>query len=213
MKEASDHLMKGLKILGGLEPEERLGVYQTIRKKGGLSFIPNAPGVLSRDVSSEELRLNMQGYVEVIKRSIEDTQSSTPSVFLSHSHADKRKVRWIADKLTNAGIRVWIDEAEINHGDSLIEKLSSALNSVDLVLAFLSESSIESEWVKKELEIAMNHEIKRRRVTTVPVLLDPVALPQFLYGKLYADFTTAHRKRTGLPKLIESIYDHKNTNG
>lgn len=45
-----------------------------------------------------------------------------PSIFLSHSSGDKPMVRKIADGLRQQGIRVWIDEAEIHIGESLIQK-------------------------------------------------------------------------------------------
>ena len=71
-----------------------------------------------------------------------------PRVFLSHSHADKRFVRSLAAKLSAKKINVWIDEAEIRPGDSLIEKLRAAIDSVDVLVAVLSRASINSPWEK-----------------------------------------------------------------
>lgn len=109
-------------------------------------------------------------------------------VFLSHSHQDKPFVRKVAADLRAAGHTVWIDEAEINVGDSLIEKISDGLEQVDFVVAVLSEASLKSSWVQKELEIASNREIEEKRVVVMPLLLGDVELPKFLKGKLYADF-------------------------
>jgi hypothetical protein len=81
------------------------------------------------------------------------------SVFLSHSHADKPFARKLTADLRKAGHAVWIDEAEINIGDSLIVKIREGIDEVDYVAAILSTSSINSEWVKKELDIATNREI------------------------------------------------------
>jgi len=46
------------------------------------------------------------------------------SVFLSHNSKDKKWVRKLAERLTSDDVVVWIDEAELNIGDSLIEKIS-----------------------------------------------------------------------------------------
>lgn len=80
-----------------------------------------------------------------------------------------------------------MDEAEIKLGESLIEKICEAIDSVEYVIVLLSKNSIGSSWVKKEVDIAMNQEIEGRRVKVVPILLDAVDLPGFLKGKLYGD--------------------------
>lgn len=111
-------------------------------------------------------------------------------IFLSHSSKDKPKVREIASFLKENGIYVWIDEAEIRIGDSLIKKITTGIYEVDYLFAFLSNNSINSNWVQIELEMAMNLEIKEKRVIVVPVLLEDCDIPGFLESKLYADMRT-----------------------
>lgn len=130
----------------------------------------------------------------------------SPRVFLSHNHKDKQFVRNLGIKLKESGIHVWIDEAEIMHGQSLIETLRGAIDSVDLLIAVISPSSIASSWVQKEIDIAMNAEIKSKRIRVIPILRKGTVLPGFLEGKLYADFTTPYKQRKNVAKLIESIY-------
>ena len=74
-----------------------------------------------------------------------------PSIFLCHSWNDKFFVRKLAEKLEEAGIKVWIDEAELKVGDSLIHKISEAVVQADYVGVILSHSSVSSIWVQKEL--------------------------------------------------------------
>ena len=111
------------------------------------------------------------------------------TVFLSHSHADKVFARKLATDLRKAGHGVWIDEAEINIGDSLIEKIREGLDQVEYVAAILSSASINSPWVTRELDIASNREIDEKRVIVLPLLVEKVELPGFLKGKFYGDFT------------------------
>lgn len=66
------------------------------------------------------------------------------NIFLSHTHADKPFVRKLANDLKASGHKVWIDEAEINIGDSLIEKIRTGLDQVDYIAAILSINPFES---------------------------------------------------------------------
>ena len=127
------------------------------------------------------------------------------SVFLCHSSADKPFVHALARHLEKRRIRYWLDEAEIRVGDSLIDRIGSAIHEMDLFCVVVSGNSIESPWVKRELNAAMVREFAEDRVVVLPVLLEPVALPDFLRDKLYADFTTPEKTLGGLEKLLDQI--------
>lgn len=126
-------------------------------------------------------------------------------VFLSHSHPDKPFARKLAADLRVNGHTVWIDEAEINIGDSLIEKIRDGLDQVDHVCALLSGVSIESAWVQRELDIASNREIDEQRVVVLPLLLEDVPLPGFLRGKLYGDFRNKDQYGASLEALLRAL--------
>jgi len=124
------------------------------------------------------------------------------SIFISHSWKDKSIARRIGNTLIAAGIKVWIDEANIKIGDSLIRKIREGIDGVDFIVAIISKNSINSEWVTKELDIAMNQEIKNKNVKVLPVLLDDSTLPGFLEGKLYADV-----QRIGFKAMMSMLLD------
>ena len=98
------------------------------------------------------------------------------SIFLSHTHADKPIARRLAADLRAAGHSVWIDEAEIEIGDSLVEKIRNGLDQVEYVAALISSASVGSEWVKRELDIASNREIDEKRVVVLPLLTNGASL-------------------------------------
>lgn len=127
------------------------------------------------------------------------------TVFLSHSHADKPFARKLAASLRSAGHGVWIDEAEINIGDSLVEKIREGLDQVDYVAAILSSASIDSPWVTRELDIASNREIEEGRVVVLPLLVEKVDLPGFLKGKFYGDFTDDEQYEHVLSLLLRQL--------
>ncbi len=110
------------------------------------------------------------------------------SIFLSHNYADKPFARRLAKDLERLDIEVWLDEAEIKIGDSLIEKIREGIDQMEYLGVILTKNSIDSEWVKKEIDIAMNQEIAGKKVKILPILLENCELPGFLVGKLYADF-------------------------
>lgn len=109
-------------------------------------------------------------------------------VFLSHSSKNKSVARRLGNDLRRHGAKVWIDEAEINIGDSLIDKISEGIVQMDYLLVLLSRDSSTSEWVKKEVNIALTQEICGKKIKVLPCLLDDCEIPPFLLDKKYADF-------------------------
>jgi hypothetical protein len=59
----------------------------------------------------------------------------------------------------------------------------------------LSPDSVDSKWVKEELELALNNQIKEAQIRVIPILFRECALPGFLKGKKYVDFSTWNRSK------------------
>lgn len=110
------------------------------------------------------------------------------SVFISHSSLDKRFALRLANDLKINNIKVWIFEADINIGDSLITELQKAINKTNFLLVILSPQAVKSNWVKKEVELALFKEISGKRIKVLPILWKKCEIPSFLKGKIYADF-------------------------
>lgn len=124
------------------------------------------------------------------------------SVFISHNYMDKPLARKISKSLNHYGIKTWIDESEIKIGDSLIAKIRAGIDKVDFIIALISKNSVESEWVTKELDIAINKEIEGKKVVVLPILAGKCELPGFLKGKLYLDMSTTRNYTQNLPQLL-----------
>ncbi len=130
---------------------------------------------------------------------------ASTSIFLSHNSGDKLFVRQLARRLTEAGVLVWLDEAELSIGDSLIEKIGAAIEEMEYVAAIISPRSVRSRWVQKELSLAMSKEIRGKKVVVLPMLIEPCDLPDFLQDKLYADFTDPARFEEELAKVLRAV--------
>jgi hypothetical protein len=127
------------------------------------------------------------------------------SIFLSHNSKDKPFVRKLATRLSEEGVVVWLDEAVLHIGDSLIEKISEGIQDMEFVAAIISQNSIASSWVQKELSLAMSKEIKGRQVVVLPIVIDDCELPESLRDKLYADFRDVNEFETSIVKLLKAI--------
>ena len=137
------------------------------------------------------------------KRQRKQVDARKRVVFLSHSSKDKPIIRQLATDLTASGITVWLDEQNIYVGDSIPERIAQGLAESDYFLIALSQNSVSSEWVKKELNSALVDEISRRKIRILPILLADTEIPAILRDKKYADFTKGYR--SGLDELLRTI--------
>lgn len=127
-------------------------------------------------------------------------------IFLSHTADDKPFVRRLAQALKENGVeQVWVDEAEIQIGDSLIAKIQDGIQKSEYFGIVLSPRSITSSWVHHELEQAMMIEVQKMSVKVLPLLYETCNLPGFLSGKFYADFKTEESFNASLEKLLRRL--------
>ncbi|NQZ08958.1 MAG: CHAT domain-containing protein, partial [Algicola sp.] len=76
-------------------------------------------------------------------------------VFLSHSSKDKAFVIKLRKVLEVQGIDTWMDSRELCIGDFLTDKITSAINDTSHFIVVLSHAALNSEWVDKEVKIAL----------------------------------------------------------
>lgn len=156
-------------------------------------------GVLDSELAAEDL-VNQAVSQKEQRHSAEKTQIVA---FLSHSTKDKPFVRQLAADLNQEGITVWLDEQRILVGDSITEKIGQGLAQSDFFLIALSKESINSEWVKKELNQALITEVEKREVHILPVKLSDCEIPPLIKDKKYADFSTSYKQ--GLADLVAAM--------
>jgi hypothetical protein len=124
-------------------------------------------------------------------------------IFISYSHRDKAFVDRLASQLVYHKVNVWLDRWEMNAGDSLMDKVQSALTDASALLVILSPHSVESEWCKKELNSGLMRELSEKRVVIIPVLVADCEIPLFLREKMYADFRSNFDE--GLTTILEAV--------
>lgn len=90
--------------------------------------------------------------------------------FLSHSSKDKILVEAVAKKLGNK--YCIYDTFSFEEGQKNLDEIKKGLEDIDLFVIFLSNNSLESEWVKKELEIAYDKLLKKEIGKIYPIIID-----------------------------------------
>jgi hypothetical protein len=124
-------------------------------------------------------------------------------IFMSYSHQDKRFADRLAAHLVKHRARVWVDRWELSVGDSIIERVQSAIQEASALIVVLSKASVQSQWCKKELSAGLVRELEEKRVVLLPVLAEDCDIPMFLRDKLYADFRTNFEE--GLKVTLEAV--------
>jgi len=107
-------------------------------------------------------------------------------VFISYSHADVVFANDFAAALTKVGLNVWKDDKDLIIGDNILKSLYQGIRASSHFCCILSASSITSAWVEEELSFAKVRQLSDRSLKIVPVLIDPVVIPDYLQAYLCA---------------------------
>jgi hypothetical protein len=98
------------------------------------------------------------------------------SCFLSYSSKDQEFAAHLYADLQSRGVRCWFAPHDMRIGDELRPRIDEAIRSYDKLLLILSEHSIDSEWVKDEVEEAYEKERQQKRPVLFPVRLDEAVM-------------------------------------
>lgn len=124
-------------------------------------------------------------------------------VFLSHTSVDKPFVRALAISLKVRRNDIWLDEAEIAPGDSIITKVFEGLSASDTVVVVLSKAAVRSRWVAEELTSAATRRLVDQDVLLVPALIEDCDIPDPIKHLCYADFRNDFEY--GLSRVLDAI--------
>lgn len=88
-------------------------------------------------------------------------------VFLSHASKDDAFIKAFRQALEFSDVTAWADSRELLPGDILQTEIEQAIRAADVFFLVFSKNTLQSKWVKKELEFAKS--LQKRIVT---LLLD-----------------------------------------
>jgi hypothetical protein len=107
---------------------------------------------------------------------------NTRSIFISHASKDDEFVRELRLALEAHQLPVWVDSRNLRGGHKLAPEINEAIEQARQVIVVLSPNTVNSPWVRREIQKAL--EVERRPkdegYRVIPLLLpgiEPSALP------------------------------------
>ena len=105
-------------------------------------------------------------------------------IFISHASADDDFVKALRVALEESRRPVWVDSRNLRGGDKLAPEIETAIAQARQVIVVLSPNTINSPWVRREIQHALQVEKQRKDdgYRVIPLLLpgvQPSALPNW----------------------------------
>ena len=94
------------------------------------------------------------------------------SCFISYSAKDQKFAERLYNDLQGKGIRCWYAPEDLKIGEKFRVDIDESIRVHDKLLLVLSKNSVQSQWVEKEVETAMEKERKQDRTVLFPIRLD-----------------------------------------
>jgi hypothetical protein len=94
------------------------------------------------------------------------------SCFISYSSRDEEFAKRLHNDLQSEGVRCWFAPEDLRIGDKFRTRIDEAVRLHDKLLLVLSENSVSSQWVEKEVETAFEKEAEQGKTVLFPVQLD-----------------------------------------
>lgn len=142
--------------------------------------------------------------IPIGRKVMDITRDKQYDCFLSHFSGDKPFAKRLAQDLGLRGLHIWVDENEIDVGDSLSDTIQSGLSNSYSFAIILTEESLSRPWVKEELRAA--YALRREgNFKILPILYRECEIPLFLLDYAYADFRIDNQYDKGVPSLERSI--------
>ncbi|MGE0887417.1 MAG: toll/interleukin-1 receptor domain-containing protein [Blastocatellales bacterium] len=91
-------------------------------------------------------------------------------VFISYANANRELAKKVSESLKQSGFIVWDSEEEVLPGDNWAEKIAQGLEEADAMVVILTQESLLSRAVRKEIEYALGKKTFKHRL--IPVYID-----------------------------------------
>jgi uncharacterized protein YjbI with pentapeptide repeats/DNA-binding XRE family transcriptional regulator len=109
-------------------------------------------------------------------RSLTSSPIEYYTCFISYSSKDEDFARKLCADLQERGIRCWFAPDDLQIGDKYVSRIHESIKLSDKVIVILSENSVGSSWVGREIEAALEKESQLKRNVLYPIRVDNAAL-------------------------------------
>ena len=101
--------------------------------------------------------------------------SSTPASSATRSRDQEFAERLHAD-LQAKGVRCWFAPEDLKIGDRFQERIEESIRVHDKLLLVLSENSVVSPWVEREVQAAFEREHRSKKLVLFPIRVDEAVM-------------------------------------
>lgn len=133
------------------------------------------------------------------KCSVRPYEGEQKYIYIAHSFKDKRFVYPVIEQLAKDGYRVWYDEGLI-YGFDTTTDLADKITRCDVVIAFLSDNTVDSYQFKREINFAI---LKKKEI--IAVMLQEVHLSPGMEMQMSA-FPAIFKYRLENSAFYKSLY-------
>jgi hypothetical protein len=131
-------------------------------------------------------------------------RTAKPDIFISHSSRDKAAALNLATTLNACSIDVWLDDWELEVGQSLTDELAKAMDVSRFIAILITENYNKTVWTKTEYKKALAREQKEQRTVMLPLIVGEAQIPDFLEDKIYIDLRAEYF--SGITKIVGMIH-------
>jgi hypothetical protein len=129
-------------------------------------------------------------------------------IFISHSSKDDNLVKQLRQSLELHGQLPWVDSRELTGGDDLQVRIEESIRTASYFLVVISMDALNSEWVERELEIALDEAEQREDgYKLIPVLLP--GTPMRIFKRFFPGdplYISVEEGPTGLNEVLPDIF-------
>ena len=126
-------------------------------------------------------------HCEYITESIKNGNNLMTQVLISYSERNRETMEKIRNSLRRESLTVWTNTTDVQTGEDFQSAIDRGIEQTDNLVYLVSPDSVESEYVRKEIEYAVS--LHKRIIPLLVGETAPDSIPKVLQGVQYIDLT------------------------
>ncbi|MFZ4701216.1 MAG: TIR domain-containing protein, partial [Candidatus Methylumidiphilus sp.] len=110
-------------------------------------------------------------------------------VFVSYRSTDRPWAMSLVARMEGAGLKVFIDQKELEPGRYLAEQLEDAMRRSRAAVVLVSRGWLDSPWCNQEQQVLTQRAVEDKAFILVPLRLDKSEMPMLLGTRVWFDFS------------------------
>lgn len=188
--------------IGGKKLQAQVMAVKALLHGELLSAVSTRTGFDTKSLREWRKQFELGGTAQLAGITARDLERTVPHHFISYSRKDRKIAFPVFDELRASGIKIWIDERAIRGGAAWRAEIDKAIRKADVFILFLSQYSVDSNEVIRELKLAIKLDKDVLPVKLRPLKITPT-IQKLIGGTQFISLTSYRRERTVL--LLEAL--------